>query len=159
MGIEISMKFKYHNKVKVSLILSSENVETALNRFNKINYVEYTERSRESSFFSPDVINYSKKRIFLKQRNRIDQTIQAIIGLYNSEEAENTAIYGENTSGKKETLNLDNIFRPWMTYNYDMVTNSLENFNTNSINQHQMIRALIQCISNNPHHQQIIEAV
>ena len=158
MGIETSMKFKYHNKVKVSLIVSPENVETALNRFNRINYVEYTERSRESNFFSPDVINFSKKRIFLRQGNTIAETVKAIIKLHGSDEAENTAINGQYSDGKKETLNLDNIFRPWMIYNYDDVTASLENFNTNNINKHQMIKKLIQCISNNPRHKQIIEA-
>lgn len=86
------------------------------------------------------------------------QTVNEIIALHSSEESENTSINGQNTNGKKETLNLDNIFRPWTTYDYDTVTASLENFNTNNINSHQMTNTLIQCISDNPKHRQIIEA-
>lgn len=129
-----------------------------MGRFNKINYVEYTERNKESSFFSPDTINFSKRRIFLKKGNNLVQTVNEIIALHSSEESENTSINGQNTNGKKETLNLDNIFRPWTTYDYDTVTASLENFNTNNINSHQMTNTLIQCISDNPKHRQIIEA-
>ena len=157
-GIETSMKFKYKNKARASLILSRETLEEALGRFNKINYVEYTERNKESSFFSPDTINFSKRRIFLKKGNNLVQTVNEIIALHSSEESENTSINGQNTNGKKETLNLDNIFRPWTTYDYDTVTASLENFNTNNINSHQMTNTLIQCISDNPKHRQIIEA-
>lgn len=159
LGIETSMKFKYHNKIKVSLILAPENIEKALKKFNKINYVEYTERSKECSFFSPDEINYSKKRIFLKRETKIKQTIQAILNLHKSKETENTVITGQVANGKKETLNLDNIFKPWITYKYDEVTASLENFNTNNIEHHKIIKALVECISNNPSHKQIIEAI
>lgn len=158
-GIEVTMKFKLKNKIRASMILSRETVEEALSKFNKISHIEYTERNNQVSFFSPDVVNTRRTRLLLKQENLIDQTTESILSLVNSGEVENTSVRGVNNRGKKETVNLDNIFRPWDTYDYDEITRSLENFDTDNLIQNPTIGLLLSCVTSTIRNRHIIEEV
>lgn len=153
------MKFKLKNKIRASMILSRETVEEALSKFNKISHIEYTERNNQVSFFSPDVVNTRRTRLLLKQENLIDQTTESILSLVNSGEVENTSVRGVNNRGKKETVNLDNIFRPWDTYDYDEITRSLENFDTDNLIQNPTIGLLLSCVTSTIRNRHIIEEV
>lgn len=158
-GLEITRKFKLKNKVRALMILSRETIEEALSQFNKISHIEYTERNNQVNFFSPDVVNTRRTRLLLKQENLIGRTIESIRLLVNSGEVENTSVRGINHRGKKETVNLDNIFRPWDTYDYDEVTRTLENFDTDNLIQNPVIGRLLVCISSTVRNRHIIEEV
>lgn len=156
-GIEANMKFKFKNKVRASMIVSSETLMEALSNFNNIYSIEYTEVNKQQHHFSPDTINVKKTKLSLKRNNVIDNARDSILSLFGSGEAENMCVSGKNSRGKTERINLDNIFRPWTTYDYDEVTRTLQNFNTNNLLNHEITTKLMNCVNNNARNRRIIE--
>lgn len=158
-GFETTMKFKLKNKIRASMIIFRETIEEALSRFNQITHIEFTERDNQVSYFSPDVVNTRRTRLLLKRENLISNTIESIKSLVNSGEVENTSVRGVTETGKKETINLENIFRPWKTYDYDEISRALENFDTDNLVDNSIITKLLECVSSTIRNRHIIEEV
>lgn len=156
-GIEVGMKFKLKNKVRVNMIISSETLMEALSNFNNIYSIEYTELNKQQHYFSPDTINIKKTKLSLKRNNIIDNARNSIRDLFESGEAEDMRVVGKNSHGKIERINLDTIFRPWTVYDYDEITRTLQNFNTNNLLNHDIITKLMNCVNNNARNRRIIE--
>ena len=156
-GIEVNRRFKLKNKVKVNMILSRETIADALSAFSSIYSVEYTEINKQQHLFVPDTINVKKTKLLLKRNNIIDNIKNSVEALVCSGEAENICVAGKNHQGKIERINLDVIFRPWVVYDYDEITRTLQNFNTKNLLHHEIITNLMMCINNNIRYRRIIE--
>ena len=144
--IETDMKFKLKNKVRANMIISCETLSEALSKFNYINSIEYTEVDKQQHLFVPDTINIKKTKLSFKKNNLIDNTRNSIRALAESGDAENICITGKNCHGKIERINIDTIFRPLVTYDYDEITRTLQNFNTNDLLNHDIITMLMSCV-------------
>lgn len=156
-GIEVNMNFKLKNKVRANMILSSETITEALSTFSSIHSVEYTEINKQQHLFHPDTINVKKTKLLLKRNNITDNIKNSVESLFCSGEAKNICVVGKNRLGKIERINLDVIFRPWIVYDYDEITRTLQNFNTKNLLHHEIIANLITCINNNVRYRRIIE--
>ena len=156
-GLDVNIGFKHKNKIKANMIVSNETLSEVLSKFEHINSVEYTELTTQQHYFTPDTLNVKKIKLSLKRNNLIDNARESIISLVRSGDAGNINISGKNSSGKIERINLDTVFRPWLTYDYDEITMSLQNFNTNNLLNHGIIAKLIACVNSSTINRRIIE--
>lgn len=147
--IEIKLPFYKNNKIGTSFILSNETVDQALDKFNRICSVEFNERLVQRSRFSPDSIRYKKSKFIINKDSSMRQLKQDIKTLFESDDATETKVSGINKNNSRESINLDNIFRPWKTFDYDVITRTLTNFNTDNLLAHTVTQSLIEISTEN----------
>ncbi|MBE6446087.1 MAG: hypothetical protein E7021_01590 [Alphaproteobacteria bacterium] len=143
-----SLSFKRKNKISCIQIIKAEEASMALNRFFSITSISYLEQSTKRSIFTPDFVKSEQKQIIFKRKAPLSDIIPKILDLKELG-TKKLKVVGKNEEGEREVINLDNIFRPLTSYDYDDVTRELKKFNTEELSTHPTIVHMLDFVKSN----------